>query len=42
MQGNENITGTASKTTILTAIPTDGTDSNNKDHFKKIRGFGLD
>ena len=41
MQGNENITGTASKTTILTAIPTDGTDSNNKDHFKVIRGFGL-
>tara|TARA_B110000858_G_scaffold170984_1_gene201138 strand:- start:200 stop:1483 length:1284 start_codon:yes stop_codon:yes gene_type:complete len=42
MQGNENITGTASYNTILTAIPTDGTDSNNKDHFKKIRGFGLD
>ena len=42
MQGNENITGTASKTTILTAIPTGGTDSNNKDDFKVIRGFGLD
>ncbi len=42
MQGNENITGTASKTTILTAIPDGGTDLDDNDYFKVIRGFGLD
>tara|TARA_B110000971_G_scaffold87828_1_gene90236 strand:+ start:643 stop:1905 length:1263 start_codon:yes stop_codon:yes gene_type:complete len=42
MQGNENITGTDSSDSIGNAIPTDGTDSNNKDHFEVIRGFGLD
>jgi hypothetical protein len=42
MQGNENITGKASKDIIVTAIPDNGKDSNNKVHFKKIRGFGLD
>jgi hypothetical protein len=42
MQGNENITGTASKTTITYAIPADGTDSGISAHFEVIRGFGLD
>ena len=42
MQGNENITGTVSSDTILTAIPTGGIDLDNNDYFKVIRGFGLD
>jgi alpha-tubulin suppressor-like RCC1 family protein len=43
MQGNENITGTASYNTILTAIPNTGqdVDTSSTEHFKKIRGFGL-
>ena len=41
MQGNKNITGTASYNTILTAIPDNGLDSDTNDHFEVIRGFGL-
>ena len=43
MQGNENITGTASYNTILTAIPNTGkdVDTSSTEPFKKIRGFGL-
>ena len=41
MQGNEDIPPAASYNTIVNAIPDNGTDSNNKDHFEVIRGFGL-
>ena len=43
MQGNENITGTASYNTIVNAIPNTGkdVDTSSTEHFKKIRGFGL-
>jgi hypothetical protein len=43
MQGNENITGTASYNTIVTAIPDNGKDAVTfpPGPFKKIRGFGL-
>ena len=44
MQGNKNITGLASYTTIVNAIPDSGFDVITSDTtpFTKIRGFGLD